>query len=113
MIMGCGLMIMITSDNYLRKVIGLAVFQSAILIFYIAIGKIKGGIAPIDRCAAITIENCNYLYSHPLPHILMLTAIVVGFATLTVALAFIYRIYKQFNSISEREILLQNSNVDS
>lgn len=95
-----GLFIMLTSDNYLRKIVGLGVFQSSVLIFYIALGKVEGGIPPVEQCV-----NCNnIIYSNPLPHVLMLTAIVVGFATLSVGLALIYRIYQQFGTISESEI---------
>lgn len=76
----CGLYIMLTSTNNIRKIIGLSIFQNSILIFYIALGKAKNGIPPIDL-------NTNVIYTSPLPHVLMLTAIVVGFATLAVSLA--------------------------
>lgn len=100
-----GLFIMLTSDNYMKKIIGLGIFQSSVLIFYIALGKIKNGIPPIFE------ENIHN-YSSPLPHVLMLTAIVVGFATLSVGLALIYRIYKQFNTISESELNSLNDEND-
>lgn len=97
-ILASALFIMLTSDNYLRKIIGLCVFQSAVLVFYIALGKVTGGIVPIEA-------NSNGKgYTSPLPHVLMLTAIVVGFATLAVGLALIHRIYKAFGSLSETEI---------
>lgn len=99
-IFSCGLFIMITSNNYLRKVIGLGIFQSAILIFYIALGKVERGIPPL-------LKQEEFLYSNPLPHVLMLTAIVVGFATLAVALALIYRIFHYYGTIEENEILDQ------
>ena len=98
-----GLFIMLTSDNYIRKIIGLGIFQSAILIFYIALGKVTRGIAPIDRCVGSEVE-CHHIYSSPLPQVLMLTAVVVGFTTLSVGLALIYRIFKQFGTISEQII---------
>ncbi|WPY01356.1 Cation:proton antiporter subunit C [Candidatus Trichorickettsia mobilis] len=110
-IMTSGLFIMLASDNYLRKIIGLGIFQSAVLIFYIALAKIKNGIPPIDRCVADS-NSCLYTYSNPLAHILMLTAIVVGFATFAVGLALIYRIYQQYNTISENEILLKETDRD-
>ena len=96
--MALGLFIMLTSDNYLKKIIGLGVFQGSILIFYVALGKVNAGAPPIFN------ENVSD-YSSPLPAVLMLTAIVVGFATLSVGLALIYRIYKQFGSINESDIL--------
>ncbi|MCC8368565.1 MAG: Na+/H+ antiporter subunit C [Rickettsia endosymbiont of Oxypoda opaca] len=96
-ILTCGLFIMLTSRNYVHKIIGLGVFQSSVLIFYLALGKINGGGIPIQQ-EGIT------AYSSPLPHVLMLTAIVVGFATLSVGLSLIYQIFRQFGTISEDEI---------
>lgn len=97
-----GLFIMITSDNYLRKLIGLSIFQSSVLVFYISLGKIKDGIVPIDICKQG--DTCSYIYTNPLPHVLMLTAIVVGFSTLAVGFAFIYGIYKEYGTLSETKI---------
>ncbi len=97
-----GLFIILTSDNYVRKIIGLGIFQSSVLIFYIALSKIDAGIVPIELCKAG--ETCKYLYSSPLPHVLMLTAIVVGFATLSVGLALIYQMHSEFGTILESEI---------
>lgn len=100
-VLNSGLYIMLTSDNYIKKIIGLAIFQSSVLIFYIAFGKIAGGAAPID------IEDPQLLLSSPLPHVLMLTAIVVGFATMSVAFALVKTIKKEYGTISEKEILEQ------
>lgn len=100
-----GLFLMLSSDNYIKKIIGLCVFQNSVLIFYVGLGKIDIGIAPIEKCAIG--EVCKYVYSAPLPHVLMLTAIVVGFSTLSVGLALIYRIFKEFGSLSESEINLK------
>lgn len=97
-----GLYIMLTSDNYLRKILGLGIFQSSVLIFYIALGKAKSGIVPIDICNGAA--NCQHVYSSPLPHVLMLTAIVVGFATMSVGLALIYRIRDEYGTVLESEI---------
>jgi len=96
------LFIMLTSDNFVRKIIGLGIFQSSVLIFYIALGKIKNGIVPIDICA--NTSSCNHLFSSPLPHVLMLTAIVVGFATMSVGFALIYQIHEEYGSVLENEI---------
>lgn len=101
-VLTAGLFIMLTSDNYIRKIIGLGVFQSSVLIFYIALGKVKGGVPPI-------LKSGNYIYTSPLPHVLMLTAIVVGFATLAVGLALIYRIHKQFDTIAESKIIFKDN----
>jgi multicomponent Na+:H+ antiporter subunit C len=102
LVLATGLFIMLTSDNYLRKIIGLGIFQSSVLIFYIALGKMHIGIVPIDICA--NLSDCPYNFSSPLPHVLMLTAIVVGFATMSVGLALIYQIYKEYGTILESKI---------
>lgn len=101
-VMTAGLFIMLTSDNYLRKIIGLGVFQGSVLIFYVAFGKLSAGATPILK------EGVN-IYSSPLPAVLMLTAIVVGFATLSVGLALIYKMYKQFGSINESDIIMEET----
>lgn len=97
-----GLFIMLTSDNFIRKIIGLGVFQSSVLIFYIALGKTSDGIIPIDIC--VNIDSCPHTFSSPLPHVLILTAIVVGFATMSVGLALVYQIYKEYDTILESEV---------
>lgn len=104
-----GLFIMLTSDNFIRKIIGLGIFQTSVLIFYIALGKIKGGIAPLDICVHST--SCPHVYSSPIPHVLMLTAIVVGFATMSVGLALICQIHKQYGTILESKISQIEDNI--
>lgn len=111
LILTAGLFIMLTSDNYVRKIIGLGIFQSSVLVFYIAIGKVSNGIVPIDICSHES--SCPHIFSSPLPHVLMLTAIVVGFATLSVGLALIYQMYNEFGSISETKINEDAANDDS
>lgn len=100
-----GLFIMLTSNNYVRKMIGLGVMQSSVLIFYIILGKVAGGYVPIHHD-----DTSAHLYSSPLPQVLMLTAIVVGFATLSLGLGLIYRISKAFGTISENQIALHGMN---
>ncbi len=93
-----GLYTVIAHDNLIKKIIGLAVFQTGIFIFYISLGKRLGGTAPI--------LDAEYLiYSHPLPHVLILTAIVVGIATTAVGLSLIVRIYEAYGTTVEHEIL--------
>lgn len=96
-LMMAGLYIMIARYNLIKKIIGLGVFQTSIFYLYITMGKVQGGSAPI---LADGIES----YSNPLPHVLILTAIVVGVATTAVALALIVRIYEEYNTIEEDEI---------
>ena len=111
LVLASGLFIMITSDNYVRKIIGLGIFQNSVLIFYIALAKIDEGIVPIDICAKV--ETCKYVFSSPLPHVLMLTAIVVGFATMSVGLSLIYQIHNEFGTMSESKIIeMQENNKD-
>lgn len=101
-----GLYVMISSDNYLKKLLGLGIFQASTLVFYIALGKKASGIVPIDICQDAS--SCAYQFASPLPHVLMLTAIVVGFSTLAVGFALILQIKQEYNSISEQEIILSD-----
>ena len=96
-IMMMGLYIMIARDNLIKKLIGLSIFQTAIFYFYISLGKVTGGSAPI-------LDPDITTYSNPLPHVLILTAIVVGVATTAVGLALIIRIYDNTGSIEEDDI---------
>lgn len=96
-LMMTGLYIVIASSNLIKKVIGLSVFQVSVFIMYITFGKVAEGSPPI-----IT-ENVD-IYSNPLPHVLILTAIVVGVATTSVGLALIVRIQEAYGSIDENDI---------
>ncbi len=98
-----GIYIILSSKNYFKKLIGLAIFQNSILIFYIGFSKVKEGVVPIY-------VEANLTYSNPLPHVLMLTAIVVGFATMCVGIAMIYKIKEQFGSIEE-DIIKQEEEI--
>jgi len=93
-----GLYAMMASHNLIKKVMGMSIFQTAVLLFYVSAGKVRGGTAPIIKEGAV-------LYDNPLPHTLMLTAIVVGVATAAVALSLVIRIYKEYGTIEENEIL--------
>jgi len=97
-LMMAGLYIMIARYNLVKKIIGLSLFQTSIFYLYITMGKVDGGTAPILA------DGENYVYSNPLPHVLILTAIVVGVATSAVALALIVRIYESFGTIEEDEL---------
>lgn len=96
-LMMAGLYIMIARYNLIKKIIGLGVFQTSIFYLYITMGKVHGGTPPI-------LANGIELYSNPLPHVLILTAIVVGVATTAVALALIVRIHEEYDTIEEDEI---------
>lgn len=97
-LMMAGLYIMIARYNLTKKIIGLGLFQTSIFYLYITIGKVAGGTAPI------LIDGEQTVYSNPVPHVLILTAIVVGVATSAVALALIVRIYEEYGTVEEDEI---------
>ena len=104
MLMMTGLFIVISRGNLIKKIIGLNIFQTSVFMFYISIGKVSGGTAPIFP---IDMEiNPSTLYSNPLPHVLILTAIVVGIATTALGLALIVRIREAFGTIEDEEITL-------
>lgn len=107
-LMMTGLYVVIARSNLVKKVIGLSVFQSAVIMFYISMGKISGGTAPIlPQAHGEIVPDPSLVYSNPVPHVLMLTAIVVGVATTALALSLVVRIYDAYGSIEEYEILEQ------
>jgi len=97
-LMVTGLFIIIARSNLIKKLVGLSVFQTSVYLLYIAPGKLIGGTAPI-------LKEDYTVYSNPLPHVLILTAIVVGVATLALGLALTVRIREAYGSIEEDEIL--------
>jgi multicomponent Na+:H+ antiporter subunit C len=96
-LMMAGLHIVIARGNMVKKMVGLGIFQTSVYLLYIEPGKIIGGTAPI-------IDSAFMLYSNPLPHVLILTAIVVGVATLALGLALVVRINEAYGTIEEDEI---------
>lgn len=101
-LMMTGLYIVVAKGNLLKKIVGLNVFQVAVFMLYISMGKISGGTAPIAT------GDPTEVYSNPLPHVLILTAIVVGIATTSLGLALIVRINESYGTIEEDEILAQD-----
>jgi len=97
-----GFYAMIAKDNLIKKVIGLNIFQTAIFLFYISLGDMVGGTEPIVSEEMI---HKGYVYVNPLPHVLILTAIVVAVATTAVALALVIRMYEEYGTIEEEEII--------
>ncbi len=98
-LMMVGFYILISRRNLVKKILGLNIFQTSVFIFYISMGKIKGGTAPI-----LMEGEGEVLYSNPLPHVLILTAIVVGVSTTAVALALVVRIMEAYGTIEGDEI---------
>lgn len=97
-LMMIGFYAMIAKGNLIKKIIGMNIFQTAIFLFYISVAKVKDGTAPILWDKAV-------IYDNPLPHVLILTAIVVSVSTTAVALALIIRIYKEYGTMEEEVIL--------
>ncbi len=100
-LMMAGFYVVISQGNLVKKLVGLALFQTSVFILYISLGKVAGGSAPIFD-AGVTV------YSNPLPHVLILTAIVVGLATTAVGLALIVRIQEAYGSVEEEDIHAQD-----
>ena len=96
-LMMAGLYTVATSGNLVKKVIGLNLFQTSVFLFFISVGKMAGGTAPI-------VAEGWTRYSNPLPHVLILTAIVVGVATTALGLALIVRINRAYSTIEDEEI---------
>lgn len=96
-LMMVGFFIVIAQGNLVKKIVGLNIFQTSVFILYISAGKINGGSAPILN------DNIT-VYSNPLPHVLILTAIVVGIATTALGLALVIRINKAYGTIEESDI---------
>jgi len=96
-LMMIGFYIVIAHGNLIKKIIGLSIFQTSVFIFYISMSKVDGGTAPI-------LTDGISQYSNPLPHVLILTAIVVGIATTALGLALAVRIKEAYGSVEEEEI---------
>jgi multicomponent Na+:H+ antiporter subunit C len=103
LLMMIGFYVVIAHENLIKKLIGLSIFQTAVFFLYISMGKITGATAPIY-------DAKWQLYSNPLPHCLILTAIVVGIATTALGLALVVRIQEAYGSIEEGEIQEQDTN---
>ncbi len=96
-LMMAGLYIVMSSGHLVKKIIGLNIFQTSVFIFFISMGNVAGGTAPILK------DGFN-VFSNPLPHVLILTAIVVGVATTALGLAISVRVYEAYGTVEEDEI---------
>jgi multicomponent Na+:H+ antiporter subunit C len=125
-LMMIGLFIAFSSENLIKRLVGLSLFMTTICLFYVTLGKVTGGTAPVllkedmpygdaGHAAAAPeaqlvaaggerVAELVHTYSNPLPHVLMLTAIVVGVATLSVGLALIVRIREAYGSIEADDL---------
>ena len=96
-LMMIGFYILISRRNLVKKIIGLNIFQASVFLLYLTMGKVQGGTPPI-------LKDGFSVYSHPLPSVLILTAIVVGVATTALALALVVRINEAYGTIEEDEL---------
>ena len=94
-----GFYAVIAKPNLIKKLIGLSIFQSAVFLLFITMGKVRGGTAPIFQAG---VED--QVFSNPLPQVLILTAIVVGISTTALGLGIVVRIKEEYGSIEEHEI---------
>lgn len=98
LLLAAGFYIVISRGNLIKKIVGLNLFQVSVFMLYISLGKVAGGTAPI-------LTGKPEIFSNPLPHVLILTAIVVGVATTAIGLALAVRIKYAYGTIEEDEIL--------
>ena len=108
-LMMIGLYGIIIKNNIMKKIIGLSILQTAVILFFVSIGAKRDATIPIidhtNASAHTEISATHFI--NPLPHVLMLTAIVVAVATLGVALSMVIKIYREYNTLEEDEILPQ------
>ena len=97
-LMMTGFFVVISRGNLVKKIVGLNIFQTSVFLLYITMGVVEGGTAPI-------LDDRFTVYSNPLPHVLILTAIVVGVATSALGLALVVRIREAYDTVEEDEIL--------
>ncbi|MEM9800649.1 MAG: cation:proton antiporter subunit C [Planctomycetota bacterium] len=100
-LMMCGFYLLLSARNLVKKIIGLNLFQVSVFVFYISTGNVSGGTVPIAT------EGID-VYSNPLPHVLILTAIVVGVASTALGLALVLRIEGEYGTIEEDEVDAQD-----
>lgn len=99
-IMMIGFYAVMAKTNLVKKIIGITIFQTGIFLFYVSVAKVEGGTAPVSVIG----ERGDVVYSNPLPHAMILTAIVVSVSMLAVALAIIVNIREEFGTIDEHDI---------
>lgn len=103
LVMALGLYGMLIKQNLVKKTIGLQIFQAGIILFFVSMSTKRGASVPIKAYDLPVSEAANYM--NPLPQTLMLTAIVVGVATLGVAMTLLVAIYKRYHTLNEKELM--------
>ena len=104
LLMMAGFYTVISRGNLIKKIAGLNIFQTSVFLLYISIGYVSEGTTPI-------IAEGYTIYSNPLPHALILTAIVVGVSTTALGLALVVRIKEAYGTIEEDEIHAQDKSL--
>ncbi|AWB34615.1 cation:proton antiporter subunit C [Orrella marina] len=94
-----GLYAVFVKGNYVKRMIGLGIFQSAVFLLFISMDKVEGGTGPIFR----GVPTEGQLFANPLPQVLILTAIVVGIAVTSLGLAIAIRIREEYGSVEEAD----------
>jgi len=94
-----GFYVVVAKPNLVKKLMGLSLFQAAVFLLYITMGKVTGGTAPIFQKDVL-----DHVFSNPLPQVLILTAIVVGISTTALGLGIVVRIKEEYGTIEEDEI---------
>ena len=94
-----GFYAVVAKTNLVKKLLGLSLFQAAVFLLYITMGKVEGGTAPIFQKSVV-----DPVFSNPLPQVLILTAIVVGISTMALGLGIVVRVKEEYGSIEETEI---------
>ena len=108
LLMMVGLFAVISRQHLVKKILGLTITQVSVIMFFVAMGKVRGGTAPILETMnhdAVARQAQDVVFSNPIPHVLMLTAIVVGVATNALALSFVVRIKESYGTAEEDEVL--------
>ena len=103
-VMMTGLHIVIAKPNYVKKMMGLSIFQVSVIMLYVSMGKVAGGTAPVYVMDG-DVPAAGVVYANPLPHVLMLTAIVVGVATTGLGLALVVRIKESYGSVEDDVVI--------
>ena len=106
-LMMTGLHIVIARRHYVKKLMGLSIFQVSVIMLYVSMGKVAGGTAPVYVMKGGE-PDLEVAYSNPVPHVLMLTAIVVGVATMAVGLALVVRIKETYGSVEDDVVVEKN-----
>lgn len=116
-LMMTGLYAVVATGNLVKRLVGLSLFQTSVFLLYITLSTVSGGLPPIlPAYAAETGDGApavDVIYSNPLPHVLILTAIVVGVATLAVGLALVVRIRESYGTIEDEAINRADYAIDS